>query len=207
MLAAMNRKLLTAAACGLICLALPWPAFGEDAKREGPAVGEAAPLYAPGDQAISIQLGMFWPMFHFTFDPGFKATNLTLGGGGALQWGAYLTESITLSGTVGGVFAFSPNGNILLELPLLAKAEKILTFYPFEVPVSLAAGISFVKYEDIWAVDLVMRPGAGFFWIYNSSWSFGVNAEYWLSTQISGTAGQTRVGNFLSVFLSALYRF
>jgi hypothetical protein len=207
MLADMNRKLITAAACGFALLVIPCSVFGQAAKQEGPKEGDVAPLYAPGDQAISIQLGMFLPLFNMTFDLAPKATNLTIGGGGALQWGAYLTESITLSGEVGGVFAFSPNMNILLELPMLAKAEKIFTFYPFEIPVSLAAGVSFVKYEDLWAVDIVVKPGAGFFWIYDSTWSFGVNAEYWVNTQISGTAGDSRVGNFLKVFLSALYRF
>jgi hypothetical protein len=53
----------------------------------------------------------------------------------------------------------------------------------------------------------MVKPGVSLFWIYNSSWSFGINLEYWVNTQFSGTEGQSRVGNFLNVFLSALYRF
>jgi len=207
MVSRMKCKRLLAVACLIAVSISALPAFGEDAKGNAGKEEAPAPLYAPGDQAISIRLGVFWPLFYLSFTPAVTATNLTLGGGGALQWGAYLTESITLSGELGGNFAYSPNWNILLQLPMLAKVEKIFTFYPFEIPISLAAGVSFVKYEDLWAVDMTVKPGIAFFWIYNSSWSFGVNAEYWMNTQISGTADQSRVGNFLSVFLSALYRF
>jgi hypothetical protein len=198
----MNRKLLIAVACGVALSAVILPAFGEDAKQE-----TAAPLYSPGDQAISIQLGLFWPLFFLPFEPIAAPANLTLGGGGSLQWGAYVTDSITVSGELGGTFSFSRNLKMVLMLPILAKVEKIFTFYPFELPISLAAGVNFVKYQEFWAVDLMVKPGVSLFWIYNSSWSFGINLEYWVNTQFSGMEGQSRVGNFLNVFLSALYRF
>jgi hypothetical protein len=202
MVSRMKGTTLTVTACCIALLSVALPAFGEDAKGE-----TAAPLYAAGDQAISIRMGLFWPMFFLSFAPSIAPSNLTPGAGGSLQWGAYVTDSITVSGEVGGAFALSPNSNMLLLLPILAKAEKIFTFYPFELPVSLAAGVSFVKYEDRWAIDLMLKPGVSFYWIYDSSWAFGLNLEYWLNTQISGNAGESRVGNFVNFFVSALYRF
>jgi hypothetical protein len=94
---------------------------------------------------------------------------------------------------------------VLLMLPFVVKAAYVFTFYPFEVPLSFGIGMNIVKYTTLSSIDLLLRPGASFYWIYNSSWSFGANLLYWFDMQFS--SGNERYGNFLEFSLSALYHF
>ena len=132
---------------------------------------------------------------------------LTLGAVGTLSWAAYVSPRIRLGAEIGGNFTLDPNSNVLLMLPLVLKASYIFTFYPFEVPVSLGAGMNIVHYTSLTDVDLLLRPGASFYWIYNSSWSFGVNLVYWFDMQFNTNPALTRYGNFAEFSLSALYHF
>jgi hypothetical protein len=67
--------------------------------------------------------------------------------------------------------------------------------------------MNIISYVDQHYFDFVIRPGASFYYIFNSSWSFGLNVNYWIDMQFSSTAGQSRTGNFLETSLSALYHY
>jgi hypothetical protein len=168
---------------------------------------EPPPLYSLGDQTLAITGGLFVPLFFLSYQPVASGTNLTLGGVGSLQWQAYLASAWRIGVELGGVFAFSPNLNALLMLPITAKLTFVATFFPFEVPIFLGAGINIVKYSDQSTVDPLLKTGAGFYWIFNSSWSFGVNAVYWWDIQFAPTATQSRIGNFLELSVTALYHY
>jgi hypothetical protein len=173
--------------------------------------GAAASQYALGDQTMSINAGMFVPLFlfdnNFSGIPflGHNPPQLTLGAVGSLSWAAYVTPQIRLGVDIAGNFTLSPNANVLLMLPFVVKAAYVFTFYPFEVPLSFGIGMNIVKYTTLSSIDLLLRPGASFYWIYNSSWSFGANLLYWFDMQFS--SGNERYGNFLEFSLSALYHF
>jgi hypothetical protein len=180
----------------------------------GPAAaadnGALASQYALGDQTMSINAGMFVPLFLLPSGIVLITGNppqLTLGAVGSLSWAAYVTPQIRLGAEVAGNFTLSPNANILLMLPFVIKGTYVFTFYPFEVPLTMAIGANIVKYTTLSSIDLLLRPGASFYWIYNSSWSFGVNLNYWFDMQFNTTAADTRYGNFLEFSLSALYHF
>ena len=184
-----------------------FPAAGQETPAdEGESVVYA---YALGDQVLSISLGPLVPLFNMAFDGAFSGTNLTLGGTGSIAWAAYLTDAIRVGAEIGGVFAFSrPNWNTLLMLPIMARAEYVLSFYPFEVPISLGVGMNIVKYEDQKNIDLLIRPGVSGFWAYDSKWSFGVNLAWWVDLQFyPDNWDDARIGNFLSVTVSALYHY
>ena len=186
----------------LACAAAP--GFAADAPHA------VASQYALGDQTMSINAGMFVPLFLLPTGTVFLAGNppqLTIGAVGSLSWAAYVSPQIRLGADVGGNFTLSPNANILLMLPFVAKASYIFTFYPFEVPLSFGIGMNIVKYVDKSSLDLLLRPGASFYWIYNSSWSFGVNLLYWFDMQFNTNPSLSRYGNFLEFSLSALYHF
>ena len=180
------------------------PALADDAAA--PAVSQ----YSLGDQTMSINAGLFLPLFLLpsgvvliTGSP----PQLTAGVVGSLSWAAYVTPDIRLGADVGGNFTLSPNSNVLLMLPLVVKISYVFSFYPFEVPVTMGVGANLVKYTTLSTIDLLLRPGAAFYWIYNSSWSFGMNVNYWFDMQFNTTASNTRYGNFLEFSLSALYHF
>jgi hypothetical protein len=166
--------------------------------------------YALGDQTMSINAGAFIPLFLLPSGTVLLAGNpsqLTLGAVGSLSWAAYVTPQIRLGADVAGNFTLDPNGNVLLMLPFVAKVAYIFTFYPFEVPVSFGLGMNIEKYTSLSTIDLLLRPGASFYWIYNSSWSFGANLLYWFDMQFNSDPTKTRYGSFLEFSLSALYHF
>jgi hypothetical protein len=170
---------------------------------------EVASQYSLGDQTMSINAGLFVPLFLFdnNLKGGFFGSQLSFGAVGSLTWAAYVTPQIRLGADVGGNFTLSPNSNVLLMLPFVAKIAYIFTFYPFELPLSFGVGMNIVKYVDKSSLDLLLRPGASFYWIYNANWSFGVNLLYWFDMQFNKDSSLTRYGNFLEFSLSALYHF
>ena len=170
------------------------------------------PTYSLGDQTLRINLGMFLPLFFFGGPDGPAPANLTLGGAGSLVWESYLSSNITVGVEVGGSFSFTPNLRTLFMLPIAARGSYIFNLYPFEIPVTLAAGMNFSRLAEIQKIDPFVKAGGSFLWSYSSLWAFGANLFYWFVPQIySATspagADATRYGNFLEFTLSALYHF
>jgi hypothetical protein len=194
-----------------ICLLTPLSAFGAEAPAAEPGGQPAAQVsqYNLGDQTLSINAGVFLPLFLLpTGTPLLGGGHLTVGAAGSLCWAAYVTPDIRLGAEVGGSWCADVNGNALFMLPLVAKASYVFAFYPFEVPVSIAVGPNLIKYGNLYNLDLLVKPGVSAYWTYNSSWSFGVNANYWFDMQFDTTSSaNSRQGSFLEVSLSALYHY
>jgi hypothetical protein len=190
--------------CALVLLALScgaMPLFAADAAVSAPS------QYTLGDQTLSISAGVFLPLFLLPTGTALLAGNpsqLTVGGEAFLNWSAYVAPQIRIGAELGGAFCFDPNENLLLMLPLIAKASYVFTIYPFEIPVTFGIGMNILKYTDQYYVDLLLKPGASLFWIFNSSWAFGLNVNYWFDMQMSSNF---RIGNFLEISLSALYHY
>jgi len=181
--------------------------------QEGNGDGELfVPTYSLGDQTLRINLGLFAPLFFLGGPDTIAPANLTLGGAGSLVWESYLSNEITVGVEVGGSFAFTPNMRTLFMLPVAARGSYIFSRYPFDFPVTLAAGVNFERLADIRKIDPFIKAGTGFYWNYSSQWAFGANLFYWFVPQFysaSSAAGSdaTRYGNFLEFTLSALYHF
>jgi hypothetical protein len=193
----------------VLLIVLGIPLFAADA--QAPATSQ----YGLGDQTLSVNAGLFVPLFLLPSDVWFlagsggsgTAPHLSLGVVGSLSWAMYVAPQIRVGAELGGAASFSPNGNALLMLPILAKASYVFSFYPFEIPLTLGVGMNIVKYVDQSTIDLLVRPGASFYWIFNSSWSFGLNFNYWFDMQFAANPADSRIGNFLETSLSALYHY
>jgi hypothetical protein len=213
----VNNRLFALLAAAAIFLCAGTAAWAQDAPPDSPPAAapetpkeqpkEPPPQYALGDQTLSINAGLFIPLFFLDYQFGAAPTNLTLGGAGSLNWMAYVTSSIRVGIEVGGMFAFSPNMNVLLAVPLTAKASYVFAAYPFEIPVSLGVGMNIVKYIDASTIDLLLKPAVSGLWAFNADWSFGVNLAWWWSMQFSNPAAEGRIGNFLEISLCALYHY
>jgi hypothetical protein len=184
------------------------PLFAADAPVKTPS------QYGLGDQTLSINAGLFIPLFLLPTGTallapaaGGTAPHLSLGAVGSLSWAAYVAPQVRLGIDVAGDFTLSPNGNSLLMLPFVAKGSYVFTVYPFEIPLSLGIGMNIIKYVDKSTIDLLIRPGVSGLWIYNSSWSFGLNLNWWFDIQFAANPADSRTGNFLEVSLTALYHF
>lgn len=201
----MKKRLpliLIPAALFLFCVLAP--ASGQPAE---PRDKEPQPQFALGDQTLSINAGLQIPLFFLSYAGGVAPTRLTVGGAGSLNWMGYVNSWLKVGIEVGGMFAFSPNQNTLLALPITAKASYVLGVYPFEIPFSLGVGMNVVKYIDTSTIDFLLKPGVSGLWAYNASWSFGLNATYWWSMQFSDPPSEGRIGNFLEITLCALYHY
>jgi hypothetical protein len=184
----------------LACTVTPLFAAGDS--------GNIPSQYTLGDQTMSINAGLFIPLFLLPTGTVLLAgspPHLSLGGVGSLSWAAYVAPQIRIGAEIGGSFTFSPNLNALLMLPVIAKASYVFTLYPFEIPVTLGVGMNIISYVDQHYFDFLIRPGAAFYYIFNSSWSFGLNVNYWIDMQFSGSTSRT--GNFLETSLTALYHY
>ena len=203
----MNRaKSLLLVTATIACLLISAAAYSQQ------EIVRSAPSYTLGEQTLSINGGLLVPLFFQSADFGVHATNLVPGGAGSLLWQSYLNNNVTLGVEIGGMFAFSKPTfpNLLLMLPITVRGAYILRHYPFEFPVYMGAGLNIVRYLELTHFDLALKPGVSAFWVYDSTWSFGVNLVYWWILQLvlgDQFDEKTRIGNFLEISLSALYHF
>jgi hypothetical protein len=170
--------------------------------------GSPASQYSLGDQTLSINPGMFLPLFLVGGSPQIGSTNLSVGGFLSIDWAAYLSAHWRIGASLGGTFTFDPNWTALLMVPIVAKISYLIDFYPWEVPITFGAGMNILKYSADSTIDLLLKPGTGLLWTYNSSWSFGVNLNWWWDMQFTNASSLGFVaGNFLELSLSAFYHY
>lgn len=176
-----------------------------------PGTGDFVPTYGLGDQLISLNLGALFPLFYWGGPDGVQDANLSVGGTGHLLWSSYVSNNLSIGGEFGGMFAFTPNRNTLFMIPLAARLTYSLRAFPFEFPLSIAAGVNFSRFSDSFKTDPIVIPGAGFYWNYSSEWAFGLDVRYWWVPQIytgpEPPTSDSRYGNFLASTIGILYRF
>jgi len=195
---------------GMMICVTPVVAFAQDNDEET-RPERFEPTYSLGDQMLSLNLGTIFPLFYTGGPDGMEDANLTVGGTGHLQWSAFVNNNLAVGGEFGGMFAFTPNQNTLFMIPLAARLTYFLRAYPFEFPLSLAAGVNFSRFEENFKTDPILIPGAGVYWNYNTEWAFGLDLRWWWVPQIytgpTPPSEDTRFGNFLASTLSVMYRF
>jgi hypothetical protein len=193
---------------GLLLSLFILPSFTQE---EGDGEDVFLPLYDLGDQMMTINAGLFIPLFYQSSGGAVSPTNLTVGGLGSLQWNAFLNNDMSVGVEVAGMFAFSPNRRTLFMLPITGRYTYFIRSYPFEFPIFIGAGINFSRLSDSTHVELILKPGFSALWNYNAEWSFGLSAVYWWIPQIylgpSPPQSHTRFGNFMETSISALYHF
>ncbi len=200
--------------CAVALFVLPIsPAFSQEEEPDTPIEDEEQfePTYTRGDQLISLNLGLIVPLFYWGGPDGVQDANLSLGGTGHLMWSSFINNNLAIGGEFGGMFAFTPNRNTLFMIPLAARLTYFLRSYPFEFPLTFAAGVNFSRFNDNFKTDPVLIPGVGFYWNYTVEWAFGLDVRYWWVPQIyrgpEPPSSDSRFGNFLGTTLAVLYRF
>ena len=201
----------------LTLLILMLPAFMSAQEKDNPEEDATVNIdyHSMGDQVFSINAGLFIPLFMHNPSPeegetAVSSTNLSLGGTGHLYYGAYLNNHVQLGMEIGAMFARSPNENNFYMVPIIFRTtyEIQLKNNLFSIPLSLGGGMCMTSYLDDFHVDMILKPGAGFFWNYSSDWSFGTNLTYWWVPQIYPSDPEyNRLGNFMDASLSAVYHF
>jgi hypothetical protein len=200
----------------LIFIFFSMPGYAEETAEEEKPAKTRIEYHTLGDQVFGISAGLFIPLYFnnpnlsWSDSDAFTSTNLSLGGTGALYYGAFLNNNIQLGMEIGAMFAGSPNSHNFYMIPITFRGTYELQFKSnlFTVPLYIGAGINMTSYLESFNVEMILKPGAGFYWNFNSNWAFGTNVTYWWVPQIyPGEREFNRLGNFMDVSLSAVYHF
>ena len=207
----MTKKIIA-----LICLLVlaTIPVFSqEDEPAEDDYAGVAA--YTTGEQVFSINAGAIIPLFAIApFHPADEPAVSTLSGlnvgiAGSLKLGFFVQDNFMLGGELAGMFATTYNRGLAM-IPLSFVTCYYFLVYPFEFPIYLNTGVSFNTLEDYFKITPLLKPGFGAYWNINGEWAAGLNFDYWFMPELYFSdeySGQSRIGNFLQISLSAVYHF
>jgi hypothetical protein len=163
--------------------------------------------YTRGDQTFNISLGVLLPLFFTANSGGTLDNKLLVGGVGSLAYNYFLDPRFFIGGILQGSFAQTIGENFLYLIPIGVTVGYQVVLNRFEFPFSLTAGgmtQQYLTYNGYW--PFLKSQASGFF-RFNSDWSFGLNAAWWIVPQWTNTPNRDAVGNFLELTLAARYHF
>ena len=170
------------------------------------------PPFTIGDQFFSISAGGYFPLFLVNpADGSLPSTNQTIGGVGALQWGIYLTEFLSVGIETSYIFSFSPNTRLLSLWPTSAKITIAPRVGHFLIPIWLDVGVNFSYFQNSTKADLLLKGGVGFYWFFEQAWAIGLRTQYWFIPQfysdVVAPAADTRLLNSMTASIGVIYLF
>ncbi len=202
----MKRKKIFILVCLAAFLLIPIFSWGQETSKNVQQIS-----YSKGDQNFILNGGLFLPLFFLSLD-GTVSPALQKaypGVTGSLSWVSFLDNRLYLGFEFGGTYSGTLNRTFFM-IPVMGKFGYVYTTYPFEIPLSVGAGVDFIKLEDLFTTTAVLKPEAGFYWNWSSEWAFGLNVAYWFVPELyfsDGLSDQSMFGNFLDIRLSAMYHF
>ncbi len=208
-------------------LLLPLSSFAADAPA-GSAPGGAAPTpgtsptpgagndngaadlpvnpYLAGEQLIGLAAGLHIPTFLLPVtDHG--ASNLDLGISFTFSYQYFVSRGFGIGGSISGTDNGTIGGNSVFTAPLGVTASYWWAKLPFEFSVLSEAGAYLMHYNNSNVIDPFAKAGAGIYWRAVASWSFGLQAYFWLIPEIhyGSYADLTQYGGFVETSLAAIY--
>jgi hypothetical protein len=162
-----------------------------------------------GDQYMSIQLGLMFPMFYLDMSPDdfdgnyISDTNLSLGASFFLSYSGYINGHWHVGIEAGSMMASSPNENQFYMVPLLIQGAYDLDINSTtSIPISLSAGVNLISYLDNFQVAPMLKPSIGINYRYDSLYTFCFNYNYWFVPEYSQDSQYNVIGNFSEFSLS-----
>lgn len=183
------------------------------AQDELPWGEEGFSYYQEGNQNFIFAGGVKFPLFYyFPFDNevdthGFK----TAGWHGSLGWEMFASDSLAFGVELGYARNALINHARLVQIPVLFTTR----WYPFsdsqlDFPLVGKAGAAYTNIDDMEDQTYfapTVSVGGGILWRAFDSWSFGIEANYSLSTEIyfGENRDNTALGNFFTIALTASF--
>jgi hypothetical protein len=163
--------------------------------------------YTRGDQTFNISLGILIPLFFTDLSGNAIPNKVMLGGAGALAYTYFLDSYWFVGGILEGSFSQTLGENFLYLIPIGFTLGYQIIYKRFEFPFSITAGGMTEQYLTYSLWGPFVKPQASAFFRYNSDWSFGLNAAWWLVPQVTNTRERDSTGNFFEITLCARYHF
>jgi len=163
-------------------------------------------LYMAGDKIFSITAGMTIPTVFTGKGMDGKSSNINIGGMGKLAYTYFFSPHFFFGGELQGMFAGTGGKNMIYIVPFGLHIGWQFVAGRFEFPLQLMSGAAPQKYNDDGYFGWIIKPGVSGFYRYDSDWSFGINANWWMLPQWPKN-DKFVLGNFLEISLSARYHF
>ncbi len=163
-------------------------------------------LSSLGDQNFSLTAGAAIPLF-YTGQNGRVKTNITVGGLLSLSYNFFLPLNFFVGAEAGGMFAGTLGKNMIYIVPFGVRAGYQLNLGRFEFPISFMIGGAVQRYLETDYLGLFMKPSLSAFFRATDTWSFGLNASWWIVPQWVKESRKNMTGHFLEVSLSARFHF
>ncbi|MDR3355813.1 MAG: hypothetical protein LBO04_01335 [Spirochaetaceae bacterium] len=163
--------------------------------------------YTRGDQTFTISLGVLFPLFFVSKSGDLLENKLFIGGTGSLAYNYFWNSNLFIGGILQGSFSQTLGKNFLYLIPIGITAGYQFVLRRFEFPFSITVGgmtEQYLTYNGYW---MFLKPQASGFFRFNSDWSFGLNAAWWIVPQWSKEPEKDATGNFFELTLCARYHF
>ncbi|MDR0908490.1 MAG: hypothetical protein LBM77_01875 [Spirochaetaceae bacterium] len=151
---------------------------GSDENWELPEIG----LYSAGDMVLSIGIGASFPIVLEGYDGSHLGIPpegmLHVGFTGGLGFDYFITPEFYAGGELLGAFYGTRAENTLYVLEIIPRAGYQFVISPFEIPLELGLGFYVQTLSNIYYICPILKAGAGFYWRFNTDWSFGLNLNY-----------------------------
>jgi hypothetical protein len=178
--------------------------IGENPSVESDWDGFISEPYSRGDKTFSIILGVLIPTYFSGVEN--NEHGISLGGVGSLAFNYFITSRIFFGAEISGSFSATRGHNMLYLVPFGVRGGYQFWYRRFEIPINLFIGAAPQKYLEKGYFELIVKPGASFFWRYSPEWSFGLNGNWWFLPQWPKN-GYNANGNFLELTFAVRYNF
>jgi hypothetical protein len=187
-------------------------------EEEDPGVEEEAPvepdwdayipsLYSPGDQTVTMFLGLTFPAGFFNRGTVLPMQMFPVGGTAAIMYNRFLTSNIFWGIEASLLFIGTQRKNTFIAFPLGLRGGYQFVLGRFEIPLSLTTGFAPQRYLDSEYPGFFMKPTASAFFRWNPEWSFGISTSWLWLPQWPREKEKYVDGNFIDLTLSARVHF
>ncbi|MCL2208790.1 MAG: hypothetical protein FWC19_04200 [Treponema sp.] len=165
-------------------------------------------LYAIGDQTFIITLGTILPMFmQINGETAPNKYTPPVGGAGSLCYNYYLNANIFAGAEVSAMFIGTLGSNTLFMLPVGIRGGYQFNIWKMEIPISIGVGMVWHRFIDQGYYGMYLKGGVSAFYRATTTWSFGINSNWYWFPQWVEDKTKNAYGNFLDLTISARYHF
>jgi hypothetical protein len=165
--------------------------------------------YSGGEKTFTLSAGTFFPTVFLNNNQKIKHNFTPPVGGsiGPLIFTYFLTSNIFVGGEASFMFVDTLRKNTLYMIPIGARAGWQFVFGRFEFPLYGSLGFAIHRYLDFGYFGLFGKLGAGAFYRFSPSWSFGINTDWQWYPQWPKDSSKNMDANIFGLTLAARYHF
>jgi len=171
---------------------------------------ESVKVYKPtrkDDKYIKMGLTLNIPLFNTSSTKFAIPSKIYPGGGFYFGFGYFVTNALSLGGSVSFDFYITLATNLYFSVPFTFDMLYTFSYSKWRFPVGIGIGGNFQTYNETKYFSPIFRPEVGFHYQYSPEWSFGATFGWSIVPQWYKRKEYTRTGNILLASFAARYHF